>query len=266
MSHAGRPDQRYVLAVLVSVLFICLFASKISWVEKENSESIGETGTIVAVYDGDTIKVRFDKGFERKVRLIGIDAPEVDDPQEKKKFQALLAKRFVFHYLYGKTVKLTYESEREDKYGRLLAYIWTENGLFNEFILSEGFARVFWAFSYELKQRFIQAQKTAQEQGRGFWSKSPYPVIAAQDARNHTGKLLSVRFVCAQTRRRGRFYFLYSEINDFAALIPEENRSFFSDLKTFKGKIIEVFGFLEEYKGQPQIMLFFSSQLRLLDK
>jgi len=256
----------YAFAVLASVLFISLFASKIFWIEKESPESIKETGTVVAVYDGDTIKVRFDKAYERKVRLIGIDAPEVDDPQEKRKLQALLAKRFVFHYLYGKTVKLTYESEREDKYGRLLAYVWTEDGLFNEFILREGFARVFWAFSYALKQRFIQAQKTAQEQGRGFWGKSPYPVISAQDARNHTGKLTSVRFACVQTRRRGRFYFLYSETNDFAALIPEENRSSFSDLKTFRGKIIEVFGFLEEYKGQPQIVLFFPSQLRLLDK
>jgi len=266
MSNASRPVRRYVLAVLVSVVFIGLFASNIVWVEKENPESIKEKGTVVAVYDGDTIKVRFDKGHERKVRLIGIDAPEVDDNQNEKKLQALLAKRFAFYYLYRKTVELTYESEREDRYGRLLAYVWTEDGLFNEFILREGFARIFWAFSYALKGRFVQAQRTAQEQERGFWRKSPYPVISVKDARNRIGQLINVRFTCVQIRRRGKFYFLYPEKNGLTVLIPEENRSSFSDLKAFRGKIIEVFGFLEEYKSQPQIMLFFSSQLRLSDK
>jgi micrococcal nuclease len=200
MSNTSRPIPRYVLLTLVSVLFIHLFVSNTVWVENENPESIKEKGTVVAVYDGDTIKVRFDKGLERKVRLIGIDAPEVDDNQDEKKLQALLAKRFAFYYLYRKTVELTYESEREDRYGRLLAYVWTEDGLFNEFILREGFARMFWAFSFALKGRFVQAQRTAQEQGRGFWCTSPYPVISAKDARNHIGRLINVRFACVQIR------------------------------------------------------------------
>jgi len=263
MGNVTRPIRRHGFAALVTVLFLGFFASHIFWIEKKNPEIHGKTGTVVVVYDGDTIKVRFDNGLERRVRLIGIDCPEIDEPNKERFLQAQLAKRFAFHYLYRKTVKLTYESEREDKYGRLLAYVWTEGRLFNEFILSEGFARVFLAFPYEQKERFIQAHKAAQEQGKGFWREKPYPVIPAQNIRDHIGKLIQVRFTCVQTRRRGRFHFLYPEKKSFAVLIPEENRFGFPDFKTYKNRSIEAFGFLEEYKGQPQIMVFDPLQLKL---
>jgi micrococcal nuclease len=265
MGNVTRPNRPFIFAALVSILFISLFASRVFWLEKKEPETHGETGTVVIVYDGDTIKVRFDNGYERKVRLIGIDCPEIDDPDREKSLQAQLAKRFVFHYLYRKTVKLTYEPEREDKYGRLLAYVWIGGSLFNEFILREGFAQVFLAFPYEQKERFIQAQKTAQEDRRGFWRKKPYPVTSTQNIRDHIGKLIQVRFTCVRTRHRGRFHFLYPEKKKFAVLIPEENRSGFLDLKTYKGRAIEAFGFLEEYRGQPQIMVFDPLQLKLAE-
>jgi micrococcal nuclease len=264
MGNVTRAIRWCVFTALVSVLFVSLFASRIFWIEKKKPETHGNTGTVVVVYDGDTIEVRFDKGHQRKVRLIGIDCPEIGDPQEEKSLQAQVAKRFAFHYLFRKTVELTYESEREDKYGRLLAYVWTKGRLFNEFILSEGFASVYWAFPYKLKERFIQAQKAAQQQRRGFWREMPYPLLSTQDVKDHIGKLVRIRFACVQIRHRGRFQFLYPEKKDFAVLIPEENRAGFSDLETYKGRNIEAFGFLEEYNGQPQIMVFVPSQLKLV--
>ena len=264
MGNVARPARLDVFAALVSVIFISLFASRILWSEKTRPETHGKTGTVVVVYDGDTVKVRFDKGQERKVRLIGIDCPEIEEPQEGKLLQAQLAKRFAFHHLFRKTVELTYESECEDKYGRLLAYIWIEGRLFNEFILSEGFARVFLAFPFKMKERFVQAQKAAQEQGRGLWRETPYPLLEAQDVKRNIGKLVRVRFDCVRIRRLGRYHFLYAGKKDIAVLIPEENRADFSDVKTYKGRKIEAFGFLEEYEGQPQIMVFIPSQLKLI--
>ncbi len=265
MGSVTRPIRLYVFVALVSVIFVRLYASRIFWVEKRKPEIHRKTGTVVVVYDGDTVKVRFDNGQERIVRLIGIDCPEIEDPNKERSLQARLAKRFAFHYLFRKTVELTYESECEDKYGRLLAYIWSEGRLFNEFILSEGFARVFLAFPYELKERFVQAQKAAQQQGRGFWREMPYPLLGTQDIEDNIGRLVRIRFACVRTRIRGRFHFLYPEKMDFAVLIPEEDRSGFADLETYKGSNIEAFGFLEEYRGQPQIIVFFPSQLKLVD-
>ena len=94
-----------------------------------------DQGTVVVVYDGDTIKVKFDNGIERRVRLIGIDTPEIGEEPLEAPLEALLAKRFTFYHLFRQRVKLTYEHELEDRYGRLLAYVWNEKGMFNQFIL-----------------------------------------------------------------------------------------------------------------------------------
>lgn len=220
-----------------------------------------DRGTVVVVYDGDTIRVKSDSGSERRVRLIGIDTPEIEETPSEAGLQANLAKRFTFHHLFRKSVELTYEQELEDKYGRLLAYVWTESGLFNEFILEEGFARVFLKFPYALKEQFIRAQNRAQQQGRGFWREKPHLLISVREVRGHIGELIRVRFVCARVQKRGNFVFISPGTGNFAVLIPEKYRSFFGDIRGMEGRVIEVFGFLEEYNGQPQIMLFFPSQI-----
>ena len=215
----------------------------------------------MVVYDGDTIKVRSDAGPERRVRLIGIDTPEIEEDPADTPLEALLAKRFTFHHLFRKRVKLSYDREIEDKYGRLLAYVWTDEGLFNEFILKEGFARAYLKFPFGMEDKFIQAQKQAKEEGRGFWHQGQYPVISEMQVQTRTGTLSRVHFVCARIRKSGRLLFLLAESGRFAALIPEEHIRLFGDVQKMKGKTIQVFGFLEEYRGQPQIMLFFPSQI-----
>jgi micrococcal nuclease len=264
MGNIRRSLQLHISIILPAVLFFSLIAPRVYWIEKKIPETHQKTGTVVVVYDGDTIKVRFSNGDERRVRLIGVDCPEIDAPDKEESLRAKLARRFSFYHLFRKAVELTYESEREDKYGRLLAYVWIEGKLFNAFILSEGFAGVFLAFPYRLKKHFIQVEKLAREQGRGFWREKPYPLTEMQDIKEHIGKLVCIRFTCIRIRHSGRFHFLYSEKKDFAVLIPDEYRSGFPDLKTYERKNIEAFGFLEVFKGQPQIMVFAPSQLKLV--
>ncbi len=226
--------------------------------------SLPESGLVTAVYDGDTIKVRFKNEQERKVRLLGIDAPEIEDSREEEKFRAQMAKRFSFFYLYRKTVRLSYDWEIEDKYGRLLAYIWTEKqGLFNRFILSEGFAVVFLNFPFKYKEEFIESEREARKLERGLWKKGSYPSISVSDTRAYLGKLLSVRYTCSRIQAKEKFIFLYSAGEEFSTLVPHENTSLFPELKSFKGKVLMVTGFLEEYKGNPQIVAFFPRQIKI---
>jgi micrococcal nuclease len=220
-----------------------------------------DQGTVVVVYDGDTIKVKLDNGIERRVRLIGIDTPEIGEKPLDAPLEALLAKRFTFYHLFRQRIKLTYEHEREDRYGRLLAYVWNENGLFNQFILEQGFARVFLKFSFTMKDAFIDAQKEAQDERRGFWREKPHPVITAQRAKKHIGNLIRMSFSCARIRESGDLLFLQTKTGDFAAVIRKEYLSLFGEVQELEGRDLEIFGFLEEYKGQPQIMLFFPSQI-----
>ncbi|EJK54418.1 hypothetical protein THAOC_25957, partial [Thalassiosira oceanica] len=94
------------------------------------------------VYDGDT----FTLTNEKRVRLLGIDTPEI---KEQQPF-AQEAKAYTKDRCNKREVHLSFEpgSEREDHYGRLLCYVWVsaDNGkhlCINEGIVEAGLARAY---------------------------------------------------------------------------------------------------------------------------
>ncbi|MFC2160751.1 thermonuclease family protein [Acidobacteriota bacterium] len=233
--------------------------------EKEFKDSEKDSGVIYVVYDGDTVGIEYPNGRKKKIRLIGIDSPETSHANEQVRLLAQLSKRFTFYFLYNKQVTLTHDWEREDKYGRLLAYIWTEeNGLFNEFILKEGFASAYLRFPFkeEYRQKFIRAEKSAQSLNMGLWREEPYPTVPIHKISNFIGQTAAVQYTCQDVQEKGKFNFLYSDSQLFSALIPNNRKKFFADVKNFEGQLIRVQGFVEEYGGQPQIIAFFPQQIK----
>ncbi len=223
-----------------------------------------EEGIVTAVYDGDTIKVRFDKGNIEVVRLIGINSPELTDAREKVRFMALMAKRFSYYILHGQKIKLSYDWEKQDKYGRLLAYVFYKSKLFNEFILSRGFAYVFlkYPFREDYRQRFVTAYRKARKAEAGLWKKQPYTVIVPAKCKSHIGDLMSVRFFCADIQQRGKLIYLKALEQDFSAIIYSRDKHHFSDIQNLKGREITVTGFVEEYRGSLQMIIFMPLQIR----
>jgi micrococcal nuclease len=221
-------------------------------------------GRVDVVYDGDTIKVRFNDGQEWRVRLIGIDAPEIGDVREDMKFKAEMSKRFTFYHLYRKKIKLSYESDLFDSYGRILAYIWTdEQNLFNRFIISEGFASEYGNSQYSYREEFKEVEKEARKEGKGYWKQGNYTRIREEEIESNIGKIVTLEYRCTSVRLKGKFYYLNSEDGEFSVLIPKENLSLFPLPQFYRGKVLSVTGFLEEYKGKPQIMAFFPIQVEM---
>jgi len=224
-----------------------------------------DKGVIIVVYDGDTVGIEFHDGRRRKIRLIGIDSPETNHSDEQVQLQAQLSKRFAFYYLYRKQVTVMYDWEQEDKYGRLLAYLWTEeNGLFNEFILEEGFASSYLRFPFKdlYRKRFIQAEKSARFSNKGLWREEPYPTVPLDLISNFIGQTAAVQYTCHDVKTKRQFIFLHSAAQIFSTLIPYDRENLFADVKNFKGRVIRVQGFVEEYDGQPQIIAFFPRQIK----
>jgi micrococcal nuclease len=225
-----------------------------------------ESGTVVRVSDGDTATIRFADGVERRVRFIGVDAPEMGDPREDAAFRAFLSKRFAFHHLYRRDVHLTYDFSPLDEHGRVLAYIWPEKGkLFNDFIIRQGFAAAFLKYPYrkDYQKRFRAAEAEARKENRGFWRRDAPAVISVSEVRSRLGEVISVRFRCAEVSRKRSFLYLRSADDAFEALVPRERLLFIPEIESCRGKEIIVTGFLEEFRGRPQIMLSFPRQLRL---
>ena len=105
------------------------------------SEAIGEPANVTRVIDGDTIEVALDNEIVA-VRLIGIDTPETVNPTEPVECYGPAASRFTTSALEGRPVRLEFDVERLDRYGRTLAYVWLDSELFNETLVARGFAQV----------------------------------------------------------------------------------------------------------------------------
>lgn len=112
------------------------------------------------VIDGDTIVL--DNG--ETVRYLGINAPEIGQPYSSKSLE--LNKKLVL----GKKVRLEFDIQKRDRYGRLLAYVWTDGLLVNEKLVEEGLA-VSETIQPNVKyqDRIVQAQIKARENCRGIW-------------------------------------------------------------------------------------------------
>lgn len=97
--------------------------------QAEAQEDKLEAVKLVRVVDGDTVVVKKDSGETIKVRLIGIDTPESVNPDTSKNTESgKAASEYVERELpVNQTYYLEYDEEKEDKYGRTLAYLWYTN-------------------------------------------------------------------------------------------------------------------------------------------
>jgi len=117
---------------------------------------------------------RYDRELEdgRKVRYIGINAPETVDPRRKVECFGREASDFNVGLVEGKRVRLEKDVSETDRYGRLLRFVYLEDGGFvNEILVREGYA---YASAYgpdiARKELFAEAEKDARKNRRGLWA------------------------------------------------------------------------------------------------
>lgn len=226
------------------------------------------TGTVIYVYDGDTIKVRLDSRGEKRVRLIGVDSPEFDDPRENVRLSAFLAHRFTASKLSQKPVRLVRDREKEDVYGRLLAYVWTdERTMFNEVLVREGYATAYLKFPFDetIKKRLVEAEAEARKAEKGIWRVKPWPAIGPAEARERLGQVVTVRFRCVRSFARGRYRVLVPDEGEFEAVIPTDVLAALPGSLDFERRVLEVTGLIEEFKARPQIMIGLPVQVKIVD-
>lgn len=129
---------------------------------------------VVEVIDGDTVIIDLN-GAETTIRLIGVDAPESVHPDEEKNCVfGETASEYLKNRLEGEYVDIEYDNETKDIYGRTLAYIYIGSEMLNETIIRNGYG-VYYYFpddTHRYDDRFIQAQKYAQENFIGMWDNS----------------------------------------------------------------------------------------------
>lgn len=122
----------------------------------------------VRVIDGDTLEL---EGGDR-VRLIGVNAPESVDPRRPVERFGMEAAEFTRRLAEGKAVRLEYDGETRDQFGRTLAYIYLPDGsLLNAEIVRQGYGSAYTRFAYRRQAEFVLLEREAREHGRGLWAK-----------------------------------------------------------------------------------------------
>jgi micrococcal nuclease len=150
--------MRKLLSILAAVILL-LAAGPLWGKEKEYLVS--------KVIDGDTIQLESGE----TVRYLGIDAPELYRKKEGgPEFFAREAMRYNKKIVYLKKVRLEFDVERKDQYGRLLAYVFVKNLFVNAELVKLGYAKAM-VKPPNLKYRdvLVASQQKAMEQEKGLW-------------------------------------------------------------------------------------------------
>ena len=149
------------------IIFLILFSLKI------NAQISGKFYSIKRVSDGDTVVIQDELDNQYKIRFIGIDAPESRNVGNRKQVQVFgsEAKNHLKKLLFNKKIRLEFDMQKIDRYGRTLAYVYLENGVFlNQYLVQKGYARMA-TFPPNIKyvDIFRKSEEKARKNKLGTW-------------------------------------------------------------------------------------------------
>lgn len=137
-----------------------------------------EVAYVESVVDGDTIKL----STGDVVRYIGVDTPETVDPRTPPQCLGKEASNKNKELVEGKSVRLERDVSDTDRYGRLLRYVYLEDGrMVNDILAREGFAK---AASYppdvKYQRQLLEAEQSARTNQWGLWSTTCSDPVSTQ--------------------------------------------------------------------------------------
>jgi len=177
-----KKEMKYfkAAAVLIAAGLYLAFRSLVAGPPPKDIPQKGGFIYVERAVDGDTLKLANGK----RVRLIGIDTPEVhystkllkDAERSHKDIKTIQemgqrASDFTKRLVEERKVRLEFDIEKRDRYGRLLAYAYLEDGTFvNAKIVEEGYAQVMTIPpNVKYADRFLKMEREARENSRGLW-------------------------------------------------------------------------------------------------
>lgn len=138
---------------------------------KENQDNL--LYSVVKVVDGDTLSIDMD-GKSQTIRLIGLNTPETVDPRKPVECFGKEASNKAKELLIGKKARIEKDPSQGDydKYQRLLAYVFLEDGTnFNKWMIENGYGYEYtYDLPYKYQKEFKLAESQAKSQKKGLWA------------------------------------------------------------------------------------------------
>ncbi|RMH50585.1 MAG: nuclease [Zetaproteobacteria bacterium] len=182
----------------------------------------GRWVTVAEVFDGDTFRTLDGE----RVRLLGINAPEVAHRDAPAQPLGDAAGEALRRRITGRVVRLAFDRERRDVYGRLLAQVYTRDGTWiNGWMVAQGWAHVY-TFVPNLRwaAALLRLERRARGAGRGIWADPRWRVLDAGELRpGLLGQFRLVRGRVDRVGRRGRDFYLGA----LHVTVPKKFRDYF---------------------------------------
>ncbi len=254
----------------VSVIFSSIYPTLLFAVTcNPNSLSKPESVTVKWVYDGDTLLLT-DK---RKIRLIGIDTPEVKHHKQKQQAYAAKAKE-ALRVLLKKSdykVNLRYEEERKDRYSRALAHVYTPDGInIESWLLEKGFATTMvFPPNVGLADCYQKSERMAQQQILGIWGLKHNQLKLAASLPSRVKGRVRLKGKIKKVIQHKKSIIMELESNSKRHIeikLKKKYLRYFMGLDTDKlwGQTIIISGFLKNKRNKRSISLKHPSQLRVI--
>jgi micrococcal nuclease len=240
------------------------------------SSTPAEVGTVVKVVDGDSLHVRLANGVE-KVRLLGVDTPELGHRDATAEYLAVEAAEFTRGLAQDQRVELEIDPQGDtrDRYGRALRYVWLPDGrMLNATIISEGYGHAYTRFPFSRLEEFRRLEGEAREGGRGLWDPDARLELTAAQAADHVGSTAEVCGTVASTKyaesSRGQPTYLnlerpYPEQLLTIVIWGNDRRTFGKPEVRYDGKRLCVIGKIELFRGRPEIVARDPSQVVVVE-
>ncbi|WP_460804312.1 thermonuclease family protein [Microbulbifer agarilyticus] len=175
--------------------------------------SADEVVGLKQVIDGDTLRL----SDGRRVRLIGVNTPELARGKRPAQPLAKEAKDFTERFLAGGDLELVYDRDRRDNHGRILAYVYNHRGdSLESALLSAGLAfHIAVAPNLALSECLASREREARLRQRGVWSPGVWPVMAASRVRPGDGGFV---LLTGQVKKAHHNRFIWLDLDGPVAL------------------------------------------------
>lgn len=162
-----RISRRKAAPLVAVVLALLVWLARGPLKETFAPGPAGEWRRVERVVDGDTLVL---DGGER-IRLIGVDTPETVHPSKPVERFGKEASAFTRRLAEGRRVRLEFDQELHDRFGRTLAYVYLDDGTFlNSEIIRQGFGHAYTRFPFRYLEEFRALEREARDARRGLWS------------------------------------------------------------------------------------------------
>jgi micrococcal nuclease len=274
-------NKHFIKPIMTLVLIFCtsVSADVYQWQDKNGSkhftDKAQENSTklkistsysyqkVTRVFDGDTVMLE----DGRKIRLLGINTPEVKHKNQDTEAGGESAKRWLSNKLINQKVRLVTDAEQTDKYKRTLAHLFTEKKEhINLQLVALGLATVnIYPPNLLYAEELTAAGNQAEKNKSGIWQMEDYARIPLEslNSEGHSGwtRLTGSVSVIRSSRK-----FVYMEFSDFfQARIEKRWLPLFPDINSYSGKTLEIRGWLNKNHGGWSMLIRHPSAIKILD-